>query len=129
MIANKRKANVIAPNEPVKKSRKDTNSISRPIESEEAKTEKSLAIIEHINSMTLISPIRLRTNTIQNVRKSMGKVTRMAAAGKIPTDHAGKLMYCLQALAGGFRTETELTIRDRIAVLEMQLNRQAKHES
>ena len=76
-----------------------------------------------------ITPIRLRTNTITNCRKSVGKVTRMAAAGRLDIDRAGKLCYLLQCLVSAFKAEAELSVVDEIKKLKADVARMVDSEN
>ena len=117
------KNNLIAP-KTIDSTRKiHSESIIKPIVDDDNK-DKQLVIADRNKLIAKpITPIRLRTNTITNCRKSVGKVTRMAAAGRLDIDRAGKLCYLLQCLVSAFKAEAELSVVDEIKRLKLDIAR------
>ena len=121
----------------IKKSMKTNKIIPEIIENEPEIIKKShikensdntqlVAVQNNTVTKLYATPIRLRTNTIVNCRKSASKVVRLAAAGKISHDEARSLSYMLMTLSGLFRTECDLTevkeLKRRIDQLSEEIN-------
>ena len=64
--------------------------------------------------------IQLRLNTLENSRKSFGRIIRMYMRGEIDRTTFRDLAYGMTAFLGYWRTEREFDIEERLAALEKQ---------
>ena len=66
--------------------------------------------------------IKLRLNTIGNTRRSMARVLRMVAAGKISHEEGRSFSYMLQVQSSLFKVEQELQLSREIEQLKRMLS-------
>ena len=64
---------------------------------------------------------RLRLNTPENTRKTLGRLTRLFDAGEIKETKYRALVYGLSKLLEYFRFEKDIEIEKRILVIEEKL--------
>jgi hypothetical protein len=118
MARKANKTNKIVPEKTIKEAENKAKSIAKRNIAKDLTNDKSIANIEQSLVPIGDTPIRIRCNTIRNTRKSLARVTLLAARGTIPMERAGKLAYLLMSLGSLYRVESELSIADEIKELK-----------
>ncbi len=68
-------------------------------------------------------PLKLRLNSISNVRRSMAKIIRLTLRNEIEESLGRTISFQIQTLCAIYKTEAELDLHRRLADLEKTLRR------